>query len=133
MVEEVEVAAPSKKKSVADLLTETSQLISALMDRMDVQETKTEELRGQVEAHRMMLQREEKVEPGKVGLTKESYPGLFHKSVQQGASSWSLVTPKKDYCSPGIIVNKFVCPCYAGVPTWMPTPFLSEAIAREIV
>ena len=83
-----------------------------------------EELSGQVEAHRMMLTREEKVESGKVGLQKADYPGLYHKGVEKGTSSWALVTPKVDYCEPGIVINGFVCPCYAGVPVWMSSAFM---------
>jgi hypothetical protein len=128
-----EKKAPEKKKTAVELLNETAEILASLTARQDATEVRVEQLAGQVEAHRMMLQREEKVQPSKVGVQKEDYPAEFHRSVAEGASSWSLITPTENFCDPGLRVNKFVAPCYAGVPMWVCTPFLTEAVNKGVI
>ena len=127
-----EEKAAAKKKNVADLLAETAEVLSALTERQDVLETRVGELAGQTEAHRMLLLREETISAEHTGLKRGDYPGVFHKSVEQGVSSWSLVTPKCDYL-PGITINGFTVPFRTGISMEVCTPFLEEAVGRGLL
>lgn len=123
-----------KKKTVevpAELLEETGLVLEEIVERLERVEQAVQEHRGRLEAHGIMLKEGKKAPAEAEGMEKEEYPESVRQSTKE--DEWVRVTPRVDYCSPGITINHFTVPCYQGVPTWMPPQFLAEARSRGIL
>lgn len=134
------MAKGEEKKGAAEILAETAVALAALMDRMDAcdakvaeQAERVEELSGQVDAHRALLTASEEIEPEHKGFEQADFPQAFQKAVEQGAATWVKIIPKETYNNPGIVIERFCLPLYAGVPTWATSDFMREALGRGLI
>jgi len=124
-----------KKMTAAEMYESVSQLLEGLMNRMDLAEQRLEEQDGMLEAHGLLLTEQEKIEGEFEPLEKERYPAKMRAMADNPDSAvrWVRVTPKQDYCDPGVQIDGFVVPFKKGVTMWTLTPFQQEAMGRGVL